>query len=846
MKARRDRALRTLYLILIACATLPASLFLYASWANYSSAFEVADEDISRALDIAAGHAQAVLQSVDVTMNSVEQITRGRSPESLRSEESELNARLKEMRAAIPDIESIWLFDATGRPIASSLLIPVPPGLDVSARDFFVSQRDVGAPLFVGEVFSPSITTRNIFAVSKRRIDGTGNFSGVTEVSIQPAAFESFFAGIARGTSSSLALIREDGSLLARFPVPASVGIKLDASSGFEGLISQAPQGGRYTSVSAIDKVERRFATRKLTGFPIYVTASLTTADIRHGWVALMASHLIFGVPATLLLIALVLVAMGRTRAFYAEAERREVLEANLRQSQKMDAIGQLTGGIAHDFNNLLMVISGYSEFLLDRLGPDPALRGPAQEIAGASQRASSLTRQLLAFSRKQMLAPKILDLNGVVTENLKMLTRVIGEDIELIMVPAPSLGSVRADAGQIDQVIMNLAVNARDAMPSGGKLTIETSNISLDEEYARFHAPLRAGEYVMLSISDTGFGMDSETQSHIFEPFFTTKGPKGTGLGLSTVYGIIKQSGGYIWVFSETGKGTTFKIYLPRVAERVEPAQVVAIDEGAVSEPGTETILLAEDEINLRYLARQFLEKQGYRVIEAADGAVAMQIAVAHEGVIHLLLTDVIMPGMNGRELAQRISEIRPQTKVLYMSGYTENVIGHNGTLDAGVRLLQKPFTLRELKSKVREVLDSIPVGTEADTSVRRAQASSERRPEQPTLSRAPRFQLHLPLKYRRLDEDKWHDGETRDISRSGLLFQAGDLTQPHLLQPNVQLEINLVLPAEIAGLSPTEVVCRGEIVRTVKTAGEEMPPALAAKILQYHFQHGAQLPRA
>jgi two-component system, cell cycle sensor histidine kinase and response regulator CckA len=531
---------------------------------------------------------------------------------------------------------------------------------------------------------------------------------------------------------------------------------------------------------------------------------------------------------------------------FIEDVTERRALEQQLRQSQKMEAVGRLAGGIAHDFNNLLMVISGYTEFLLDRLGPDPALRGPAQEIAGASQRASSLTRQLLAFSRKQMLAPKILDLNGVVTENLKMLTRVIGEDIDLVMVPASSLGAVRADAGQIDQVIMNLAVNARDAMPSGGKLTIETSNVSLDEDYARFHAPLRAGEYVMLSISDTGLGMDSETQSHIFEPFFTTKGPKGTGLGLSTVYGIVKQSGGYIWVYSEPGKGSTFKIYLPRVAERVEPAQVVVPEEPVFTEPGTETILLAEDEANLRYLARQFLEKQGYRVIEAADGAVAMQIAVAHEGVIHLLLTDVIMPGMNGRELAQRISEIRPNTKVLYMSGYTENVIGHNGTLDADVRLLQKPFTLRDLKSKVREVLDSTLFPQENAMSVRSAHTAAERSPEQPALSRAPRFQLNLPLKYRRLDEEKWHEGETRNISRSGLLFQAGDFLQPDLLQPNVQLEINLVLPAEIAGLSPTEVVCRGQIVRTVQPSGEKMPPALAAKILQYHFQHGTHLPRA
>ncbi len=535
----------------------------------------------------------------------------------------------------------------------------------------------------------------------------------------------------------------------------------------------------------------------------------------------------------------------GKEKTFELFAEdvtERRALEQQLRQSQKMEAVGRLAGGIAHDFNNLLMVISGYSEFLLDRLSPEPALRGPAQEIASAAVRATSLTRQLLAFSRKQMLAPKILDLNGVVTENLKMLTRVIGEDIDLVMVPAAELGAVRADAGQIEQVIMNLAVNARDAMPSGGKLTIETSNISLDEESARFHPSLKPGNYVMLAISDTGAGMDSETQSHIFEPFFTTKGPKGTGLGLSTVYGIVKQSGGYIWVYSEAGKGTTFKIYLPRVAATAEcPVQASVSAESVTAEPGTETILLVEDEANLRYLARQFLEKQGYRVMEAADGAVAMQIAVAHEGVIHLLLTDVIMPGMNGRELAQRISEIRPNVKVLYMSGYTENVIGRNGTLDAGVRLLQKPFTLHDLKSKVREVLDSSSFPREDVMSVHTAHAAAAQGHQPLPSSRAQRFQLHLPLKYRRLNETKWHEGETRNISRSGLLFQAEDL-----LQPNVVLEINLVLPAEIAGLSATEVVCRGEVVRTVQPAGEEMPPALAAKILQYHFQHGSQLPRA
>jgi PAS domain S-box-containing protein len=521
---------------------------------------------------------------------------------------------------------------------------------------------------------------------------------------------------------------------------------------------------------------------------------------------------------------------------FAEDITERRALEQQLQQSQKMEAVGRLAGGIAHDFNNLLMVISGYSEFLLERLGSQPELRAPAQEIASASERASSLTRQLLAFSRKQMLAPKIVDLNGILTENLKMLTRMIGEDIDLVMNPAESLWAVRADAGQIEQVIMNLAVNARDAMPSGGKLTLETSNVTLDEEFARLHAPLRPGDYVKVVLSDTGGGMDPETQSHIFEPFFTTKGMKGTGLGLSTVYGIIKQSGGYIWVQSELGKGTRFEIYLPRVSgvgEALAPA-VVAQDEARSVEPGTETILLVEDEANLRYLARQYLEKQGYKVIEAADGAVAMQIAVAHEGIIHLLLTDVIMPGMNGRELAQRVSEIRPNVKVLFMSGYTENVVGHNGTLDAGVRLLQKPFNLRDLKYKVREVLDATSVPQEVamvspSTSPRRVVS----RTSPPT--RAQRFQLHLPLRYRRLGETRWCTGTTENISRSGMLFKGEEA-----LQPSSQLEISLVLPAEIAGLSATEVVCRGEVVRTVTPDAETMSPALAARILQYHFQHG------
>ena len=529
----------------------------------------------------------------------------------------------------------------------------------------------------------------------------------------------------------------------------------------------------------------------------------------------------------------------GTFEIFMEDVTDTRTLELQLRQAQKMEAIGRLAGGIAHDFNNLLMVISGYSEFLLERLGPDPDLRGPAQEIANATQRATSLTRQLLAFSRKQMLAPKVLDLNEVVAENLKMLTRMIGEDIDLVMVPGPGLGAVRADPGQIDQVIMNLAVNARDAMPHGGKLTIETASVTLDENFARTHAPLSPGEYIMLAISDTGIGMDSETQSRIFEPFFTTKGAKGTGLGLSTVYGIVKQSGGFIFVDSQPERGTAFRAYFPQVNGREETAAAQDSLGFPRRDHGQETILLVEDETHLRRLARQYLETQGYKVLEAEDGAAALQIVDGYRGTIELLLTDVVMPGMNGRELATNIAKLLPDMRVLYMSGYSENAVGHDGTLDAGVNLLQKPFSLPALRDRVREVLDSERTPLEATMSSRTGSSVVAERKVPPF--RARRFNLHLPLRYRPLGEQNWRAGTTENISRSGLLFQAQEL-----LHPNAILEISLVLPAEIAGLAATEVICRGEVVRSVEAQRQGVSPALAAKILQYHFQHGTHVGQA
>jgi two-component system, cell cycle sensor histidine kinase and response regulator CckA len=383
----------------------------------------------------------------------------------------------------------------------------------------------------------------------------------------------------------------------------------------------------------------------------------------------------------------------------------RRALERQLRQAQKMEAVGRLAGGVAHDFNNLLMVIKGHTELLLERGCVDDWQQRKVEQIQKSADKAAGLTRQLLAFSRMQVLQPKVMDLNAVVIEMGKLLPPLIGEDIELAILTDPRLGHMKADPGQIEQVILNLAVNARDAMPSGGKLLIETQNADLDEAYARRHPPLVPGGYVMLAVSDTGVGMDAETQAHVFEPFFTTKEKgRGTGLGLATVYGVVKQSGGYIWLYSEPGQGTTFKIYLPRVGEVSEAACPGRVSTEAPL--GSETILLAEDERDVREVAREFLILCGYTVLEAKDGAEAIEIATKHAGPIHLLLTDMVMPGMGGRELAARLAPMRSDMKVIYMSGYTEYARTHHGEVEPNVALLTKPFTRSSLARTVREVL--------------------------------------------------------------------------------------------------------------------------------------------
>ena len=388
------------------------------------------------------------------------------------------------------------------------------------------------------------------------------------------------------------------------------------------------------------------------------------------------------------------------------DVTQQRSLESQFRQAQRLEAVGRLAGGVAHDFNNILTAITGYSDLLLEELAPDDPKRVDVDEIRNAAQRAAALTRQLLAFSRKQMLQTRVLDLNAVVQALEKMLQRLIGEDIKLRFAPGSGLGAVRADAGQLEQVILNLAVNSRDAMPSGGQLTIETANVELDAAYAQEHAGAVPGRYVMLAVSDTGTGMDVETKAHLFEPFFTTKEQgKGTGLGLATVYGIVKQSGGYVWVYSEPGRGATFKIYLPRVDEPVERAE--ASPDLSEVPGGSETVLLAEDDSAVREVVAGVLGQKGYRVLRAMDGQTAIEIARAQRGDLRLLITDMVMPGVTGRELAEVVTAEVPAVRVLFMSGYTDDAVVRHGVLDQGTPYLQKPFTPLALARKVREVLD-------------------------------------------------------------------------------------------------------------------------------------------
>jgi len=705
MRARRDAALRLLKTMLVASIFFPAAFFVYASWLNYESAFARADEQLAASLNVLSEQASKVFQSVDLTFAGVDAILGDLNNEQIKASAQTLHLQLSKLEKALNAVDGILVVDKSGHTLVSSAVFPIPDDAGVADRDYFLAQveRDVGT--YVGQILQPRVRKDPFFGVSRRRPARNGEFNGVIMVSVVPKVFSDFYDQLGRETTASFSLARSDGAILARHPSAPGGVTHFGRNSGFMLNVTTNPEGGIVTSNNSVDGVQRRIAYRKLGYANLYVSDGLETQTILTQWARLMAGHLIFGIPATTFLFILVLLTKRRTQAFYEEAERRELAEQALRQSQKMEAVGQLTGGVAHDFNNLLTIIIGNLGIAKRGVVEARAERALNNALVGA-ERAAQLTQRLLAFSRRQPLNPRVLDVNRLIVSMSDLLARTLGENIELETIGGAGLWKVEADASELESTLLNLALNARDAMPEGGKLTIETSNAYLDDEYCRQHDGIAPGQYVQISVTDSGAGMSAETIDRAFEPFFTTKeAGKGTGLGLSQVYGFMKQSGGHIKIYSESGEGTTIKLYLPR--RDGEDADISRDDSEGSDRGRGETILVVEDDDGVRQYASEILRDLNYQIIEAKDSATAIRLLDADKK-FDLLLTDVVLPGKNGRELANEVERRRPDVKIIFMTGYSRNAIVHHGRLDAGTELIPKPLIERVLARKIRQVLDS------------------------------------------------------------------------------------------------------------------------------------------
>ena len=706
MRARRDSAIRLLKTMMVASVVLPLALFSYAAWTTYQSTLRHADEQLGANLDIISEQANKVFQSVDGACASVRAIVGDMSDADIKAQEQALHFKLKELDKVLSSTDAIALVDKEGRALVSSSLYPVPEDLKVPDRDYFKAQVEKDAGTYIGEVVKPRVRpTEALFGVSRRRPPQNGEFSGAAIVFVVPKIFTEFYQRLAEAQPGMIfALSRRDGSILARYPAPPGNINRFPPGSGFIRTVAEKPEGGFVTSANSIDGKPRRLGLRPIGYADLYVSNGRNTDDIMSEWLSAMSAHLIFGVPATIILLILVLLTMRRTQDFYAEAERRELAEQSLRQAQKMEAVGQLTGGVAHDFNNLLTIIIGNLGIAKRGVVEARAERALDNALTGA-QRAAQLTQRLLAFSRRQPLNPRAVDPNRLIVGMSDLLTRSLGETVQLETIGGAGVWNVEVDASELEATLLNLAVNARDAMPEGGKLTIETSNAYLDEQYCRHHEGVTPGQYVLIAVTDNGTGMSRETVEKAFEPFFTTKeAGKGTGLGLSQVYGFMKQSGGHVKIYSEPGEGTTINLYLPRHHSAEE---IVAEDEPAGSYRGNgETILVVEDDDGVRQYASEILRDLNYQIIEARDAASALRLLDADK-LFDLLLTDVVLPGMNGRQMATEIEKRRPGTKVIFMTGYSRNAIVHHGRLDRGTELITKPLIEGVLARKIRQVLD-------------------------------------------------------------------------------------------------------------------------------------------
>jgi signal transduction histidine kinase len=645
-------------------------------------------------------HARRVLKSADTALRFM----KGRFEQEGRITPGiELHARLVR-----EDLEAIQvsLSDADGNILFSA--VPMKGSQNIADREHFQAQRaGRGAGLFIAKPVKSRTNGAWTFFLSRRIDRKDGSFGGIVSVGIDPFYFGKIYGDRFLGKERTGMIVGQDHVVRVRIsPTETLIG---DDISGYSPVFREAARNpiGQYEVVTIRDGISRMASYRTMPDYPLVVIASSVKDDGLAGWKHRRNLNLVATVLFTLFVGGFCHFLVRAQRRVQASDEEAKALQERLSQSQKIEALGTLAGGVAHDFNNMLGVIIGRTELALDRIEPGSPLRENIEEIGKAAERSAEVTRQLLAFARKQTVAPKVLDLNGSLESILTMIRRLIGENIDLTWSPGRNLGKVKIDPSQLDQILTNLATNARDAIRGNGRVTIETANATLDARYCEGRPGFTPGDYVMIAVSDDGQGIEREKLQSIFDPFFTTKGPgKGTGLGLATVYGIVKQNGGSINVYSEPGRGTTFRIYLPRV-EDSGAAQAAPEAPAADTPRGSETILVVEDEAANLSMATRMLESLGYRVLSAGGAERALEIAAKAGTTIDLLVTDVVMPSMDGRRLHGALCETLPGLRCLYMSGYTANVIAHSGVLDEGVNFIQKPFSRRELAAKVRAVID-------------------------------------------------------------------------------------------------------------------------------------------
>jgi two-component system, NtrC family, sensor kinase len=693
MRSARESATRLLQLMMIAAIVLPAALFAYASWVSYSDIHAVADERISRSLDVMQEQALKVFQTVDRTFAEINEVVRGMSDAEIHAQESRLHVRLADIVATMPQLYAILLVGRDGQPLVASSLAAVPDNVNFADRDYFQAQVARDGSTYVSDTRSPRLPgiSTDFFDLSRRLESPDGSFNGVIAIAVRPRYFEEFYTLFGRTPGSFFALVRADGAYLARHPASGDRSRRLSPASALRTLIGQGLDHGLYTVNSEIDGVPRRIAFRKLPGFPVYALAGVNTATIRAEWLSALETHLIVGLPAALLIVAVLWLTLRRTRRLYEEAERREAAESALRQSQRLEAIGQLTGGVAHDFNNLLMIVSGSAHRLRREIGDEKQVR-LLDAITNATQRGESLTRQLLSFSRRQTLQPSVIDLSEWLPELKDMLSRSLRGDIDIRLLTPRRSCLVKVDPSELELALLNLAFNARDAMPSGGTLTIAAKPVVLRGKAGEEGL---SGEFIAIRVADTGEGIPADVLPRVFEPFFTTKEVgKGTGLGLSQVYGFAKQSGGAAIITSVVRRGTVITLFLPRSFEKQAAPSEPAIAAGAALPGGV--VLLVEDNAEVVEVARGYFADLGFNVKVAASAQEGLDL-IGREGDIDLVFSDILMPGgLNGLELAKLVRRRYPCIAVLLTTGYSSSV---QDAVHEGFEVLRKPYDLAALE---------------------------------------------------------------------------------------------------------------------------------------------------